>query len=511
MGMYTNPLFVYREYIQNAADAIDEAVAKNILSEREDGRIEIIIDPQARLIKIEDNATGIPKLQVPTFLRDVAKSTKNPATQKGFRGIGRLGGLGYCGQLIFETSYRGEPTKSIIKMDAARLRRLIADIEKTVDAAQVISLITTFEAREEKADDHYFHVTMKDVITGEPVESLLNESEVKDYLSMTAPVAFQPNFDYSERIHTFFKEKGMPLEEYIVEMNLNEEPIYKAYDTKILKLNGGEAGQIIDVDVFTLNDNKGEPLAIGWYGLTNLLNKAIPPNNLFRGIRIKKNNITIGDENTLKDFFEADRFNLHFAGEVHVRGREFVPNARRDNFNESEIVSLFRRKLKDEFKKLVKLSRFSSDVWSRYRDIKKFWEEKKSFVQFKSKPPISEVQVKHRERNLADARKKAQAAKSKLEKLEKNNVDDLNARAVFQTIMRDADLEITDSDADLDFMPSSGGFRLEQELSKLDSKTRSVLLTVFEILDNGLWGWEVERIERLKLKIAEKLVLSESK
>lgn len=505
MGMYTNPMFVYREYIQNAADAIDEAVEKTILSKRENGRIEIIIDTQARSIKIEDNATGIPKLQVPTFLRDVAKSPKNPATQKGFRGIGRLGGLGYCGQLIFETSYQGEPTKSIIKMDAARLRRLITDIEKTVDAAQVISLITTFEAREEKAGDHYFHVTMKDVITGEPVEPLLNESEVKNYLSMTAPVAFQPNFSYSKRIHSFFEEKGMPLEEYIVEMTLNERRIFKAYDTKIFNKNGEEAGQIIGVDVFTLNDNKGEPMAIGWYGLTNLLNRAIPPNNLFRGIRLKKNNITIGDESTLKEFFEADRFNLHFIGEVHVRGTDFVPNARRDNFNESTTVSLFRGKLKEELKKLVDLARFSSDVWSRYRDIKKYWDEEKDYAEFRSKPPISESQVKDRENKLALARKRARLAKVRLEKLEHKFEGDFNARAVFRTIISDAKLEITDSNSD--FVPS-GGFRLDKELAKLDSEVREVVLYIFEILESELLGWEIERIERLKLKIVEKLTKS---
>ena len=48
-GMYTDSKFIYREYVQNAADAIDDAIAKNIIT-NEDAKILINIDSQNRTI-----------------------------------------------------------------------------------------------------------------------------------------------------------------------------------------------------------------------------------------------------------------------------------------------------------------------------------------------------------------------------------------------------------------------------------------------------------------------------
>jgi molecular chaperone HtpG len=59
-GMYDNPLFLFREYIQNAADAIDAAEHTDILKKGE-GQIEVHVDFTKRLITFEDNGTGIPK------------------------------------------------------------------------------------------------------------------------------------------------------------------------------------------------------------------------------------------------------------------------------------------------------------------------------------------------------------------------------------------------------------------------------------------------------------------
>ena len=49
-GMYKNPLFMYREYVQNAADSIDEAVENRILKGPRDGEIKISIEPNNSII-----------------------------------------------------------------------------------------------------------------------------------------------------------------------------------------------------------------------------------------------------------------------------------------------------------------------------------------------------------------------------------------------------------------------------------------------------------------------------
>ena len=93
-GMYDNPLFLFREYVQNSADAIDAAVEAGVL-EREDGQIQILIVPTARKIVFRDNGIGIAKSDVPSMLANIGASQKDRRKNKGFRGIGRLGGLGY--------------------------------------------------------------------------------------------------------------------------------------------------------------------------------------------------------------------------------------------------------------------------------------------------------------------------------------------------------------------------------------------------------------------------------
>ena len=58
-AMYENPLFVYREYIQNGVDQIDKGIELGLLKSREDGDISISIDKFSGIISIKDNGTGI--------------------------------------------------------------------------------------------------------------------------------------------------------------------------------------------------------------------------------------------------------------------------------------------------------------------------------------------------------------------------------------------------------------------------------------------------------------------
>ena len=63
LGMYEDCRFIYREYVQNAADQVDKAVAEGLINKGEE-HIQIEIDPENRSIIIEDNATGIAETNV---------------------------------------------------------------------------------------------------------------------------------------------------------------------------------------------------------------------------------------------------------------------------------------------------------------------------------------------------------------------------------------------------------------------------------------------------------------
>ena len=123
-GMYSEPESCYREYIQNAVDSLDTALATGIM-QAEDFRIEIIVDSAGQEITIRDNGTGIKKDLVRKTLLDIGNSTKLHTTNRGFRGIGRLGGLSYCKKLSFCTTSLGESEKTLVTFDCEKLKTLL--------------------------------------------------------------------------------------------------------------------------------------------------------------------------------------------------------------------------------------------------------------------------------------------------------------------------------------------------------------------------------------------------
>ena len=52
-GMYSNPMHVYREYIQNSVDSLESAVSANLI-EPQSMRIDIIVDAGSAYISIKD-------------------------------------------------------------------------------------------------------------------------------------------------------------------------------------------------------------------------------------------------------------------------------------------------------------------------------------------------------------------------------------------------------------------------------------------------------------------------
>jgi molecular chaperone HtpG len=222
-GMYEDARFVYREYIQNAADAIDKAVEDSILESRTDGEIFIRIEKENARIVIEDNGTGIKHAKVLDMLGNIALSEKDRAKDKGFRGIGRLGGLGYCDTLIFETSYAGEPVKTIMKWDAFDLRQKLFDKNITGDAGEIVKSVVTISEETEIEDKHYFKVMLESVDN----DTLLDVPNIREYLSMVAPVPFSTSFYYKTEIYKYADEKGYSIDEY--KIFINENILYKPY------------------------------------------------------------------------------------------------------------------------------------------------------------------------------------------------------------------------------------------------------------------------------------------
>jgi len=102
-AMYIDPLSIYREYIQNSTDSIDEAETQCLYSGSTHPGIEITIDCSDRCIKIRDNGVGVQKHAIAKTLTSIGGSKKRGKRSRGFRGVGRLSGLGYCHELVMRT------------------------------------------------------------------------------------------------------------------------------------------------------------------------------------------------------------------------------------------------------------------------------------------------------------------------------------------------------------------------------------------------------------------------
>lgn len=418
LGMYEDCRFIYREYIQNAADQIDKAIAMGLIEDGKD-EIYVTIDEQNRKIVIEDNATGVPQDKVVPILRNIAHSTKKRGIDKGFRGIGRLGGLGYCEKLRFETSYPGEPSKSTMVWDAALLKRIINDRNTTEEAVDVLRQVTRTEVSLEESDAHYFRVVMEGVTTS----MLLNKNCVRDYLSMVAPVAISSSFIFRSKIQNFMETHNLKVDNYNI--FINGEQIYKPYTSCIYEENNcnkKKTDDIKDIDFLLQTDANGELLYWGWYSISRL-NGQMKQINLARGIRLRKENIQIGDEEICKKFFDKTddhRFSFYFFGEIHAVSKDLIPNSRRDYFGENDTCGEFERKIKVDFLKLKDLCYGAQKIRSQVKTIEKYEEfknkiEEKRKTGFTSKNEEASLtqQLEEHKQKEAEARKKLDNLSSK--------------------------------------------------------------------------------------------------
>lgn len=417
LGMYEDCRFIYREYVQNAADQVDKAIAEGLLKKGEEG-IYIEINPEGRSIIVEDNATGIQETNVVPILRNIAHSTKQRGVDKGFRGIGRLGGLGYCAKLRFETSYYGESVKSVMTWDAEMLKYIINDRENHEEAVEVLEKVTETRTYQEDKEKHYFRVVMEDVT----LDELLDVKSVTDYLSMVAPVDIHFQFIYRSKINKFMKENSLSLDTYNI--YINDTQIYKPYSTYIYEDNRGgkkKVDEILDVEFLIKRDDNDNIIYWGWYTLSQL-NGQMKPMNIARGIRLRKSNIQIGDEEICKKFFtktEDQRYSFYFFGEIHAVSNDLIPNSRRDYFGENPACTKFERLIRQDFLDLREMCYDASKFRSSKKTIARNQELKSNIEKKNREGYTSNKEKEDLQRQYEDHQKKVEQAKRQLENVTK--------------------------------------------------------------------------------------------
>lgn len=418
-GMYSDSRVMYREYVQNACDAIDAAVNAGTVA-REDTSIDINIDVEKHEIRIRDNGSGICKEDFARVLSDIANSDKKRAVDKGFRGIGRLCGLAYCLEMQFISSAVGEDEASIMTWDAKKMRIMLNDDSKHT-ADEVLDTILKTTSQPAGTDDHFFEVVMAGVTSPD----LLDKDIIREYLAFEIPVPYPNKFMFYGHIYDHAKSLGVHIDEYNI--FVETEQVFKGYTTRIY--SGGKVhDEIKSIEFKDFYDENDRLIAWMWFGLSSLNGQIKAQGNIQRGLRLRKGNIQIGEAGTLRQLFKDARGNEYFVGEVFAMHSELIPNARRDYFNENIIRDKFESQLREFFDYLWKLCNVASDERSAYKSIKDYRE---SIITYKEKVKTGfsgGVDRETLQSALEEKRQKAERAQKTLQKSKETTDDEITAR-----------------------------------------------------------------------------------
>jgi len=334
-GMYNEPLSIYREYIQNSIDSFD--LVKQA-GRRGPQLVKIDIDPSQKYISVYDNGAGIPNRVSEKTLSSIGSSDKRLTESRGFRGIGRLGGIAFCDKAVFKTKAMGERVESVQIWDCQKLKLLLADSSQfNMSLKELFSETTSFHTNNGLDDaGSYFKVELYNVSSFR--NHILDIQKIEKYLQTVAPVAFNPDeFEYSQEIQAYLRRNVPNYGE--LSIKLNGRKIYKPYKSSI-KTTSKKSDSIKNIDFIEI-EAEDKVVAYGWMAKRSDLIGAIAASEAFSGIRVKDGNITIGDNRILEKCFRETRFNSYTIGELHIVSPNLIPNSRRDDFVDNKTKALF--------------------------------------------------------------------------------------------------------------------------------------------------------------------------
>ena len=318
-GMHDNPLAVYREYIQNAADAIDTAGIA-------DGRVEIEVDPVGMCARIRDNGPGLSVDEATAVLLPVAQSRKHRGAGRGFRGIGRLSGLAFAESVTFLTRATAGPATRVAWNSSVLRRHLVGggDVGRAI-----LDSVKIDAASCEGYPDRFFEVEIAGV-GRHAAGTMLNRDAARAYIAETCPVPMSREFPFASEVESLVHGTGAAGALQIV-LAGELEPVTRPHGA-VIRFSEDREDRFADLKTFRIPaTDRSRTAAIGWIAHSSYRG-AIPKAAGVRGIRAREGNIQIGGENAFAHLFTEERFNLWCVGEIHVLDPRIVPNGRRDYF-----------------------------------------------------------------------------------------------------------------------------------------------------------------------------------
>jgi len=363
-AMYVDPLTIYREYIQNSADSVDEA--RQFGLPIDDPHIVITLDHAGRTVRIRDNGKSISNSEFVKEITAIGASHKRGTDLRGFRGVGRLSGLGYCQELIFRGKAEGDSKVVEVSWNSRALKEKMRNINYVGSLIDIIREVVTYTEKPFTGkSERFFEVELRRV--GRLKNDLLmNEQSVRSYLSQVAPVPFHPEFIFGEQIRRFLTDRGVrpPIR---IELNDNAGSIYhRARNT--VEFSPTATDRVQGIEFVEIADDDGDLTAFGWICHHSYMG-AIPKKLGLGGIRLRVGNIQVGDESLLAPLYPEQRFASWPVGDIHVSSNKIIPNGRRDDFEHNVHYAWLQSELTTTAGELAQRIRTRSQQRQRLRNV----------------------------------------------------------------------------------------------------------------------------------------------
>ncbi len=320
-GMYDTPLSIYREYIQNSADAVAGSRLPGT------ARVVVSIDVSERRIRIRDNGPGLSCEEALEQLLPIGRSNKSLGIDRGFRGVGRLAGLAFAKTVSFTTRALEDQSVTRVTWHGDRLPALNAT-DSDLEAA-ILECVSVETLLHSGHPQHFFEVEIRDVAR-HSAGVLLNRDAVRDYVGEVCPVPISSEFPFVDRVDGLFYSGEKPLTLEVL-FEGEPDPVERPYG-KSIRLSANREAEFTEFQVVRIPRVDGNRDAVlGWIAHSYYLG-AIPKEQRVRGVRARMGNVQIGGETVFDNLFAEVRFNRWCVGELHILDSRIIPNARRDYF-----------------------------------------------------------------------------------------------------------------------------------------------------------------------------------
>ncbi|WP_298277807.1 ATP-binding protein [Ferroplasma sp.] len=407
-GIYDGNSNCIREYVQNAVDS-------------EASKIEIQNDDGVR-ITIRDNGSGMDKNELQQAL-DFGRSPKHDKI--GWRGIGIYSAIPNCKTISINTKKNGSNKKLHIDIMCDEIRKRYMD---TFSIEELLAIGIPKEIEEFEDDDFKSgtEIVLNEI---EPSQRTFFESNTlyRD-LRIVLPLPINNKF------------RGNIIEN-LTKYNIDEPKFAIFYNNEKL-FSPPFDESVFDNDSFICGIKKAKDntnLFVYWvvtsYNNTNL-------NNFNSGFLFKKNQFTVGDNNTFKRFVKGS-YNYWNFGEIHILDSEIKENASRNFFeiNTGHAKELF-ESISDLLTQIQKINRIKSacDKHSNINTAVKLLEDEKITLAKQKLDSTMKILSAKKNNNVVTLPE----SKNYLEILDKRRTDSLHKIQELEDNMKQKDTERTD-------------------------------------------------------------------